>query len=146
MTFRHPVPSFSKLTRQVRTKDQDGRHCVVLYCRPPSCAVLCHSLSPCAVPYHPPPSSPGFQCITLFAVIPHIPPQFPIVPHYPPPSPAVLYSYLPSPGRKYLRSCGSSSLLITTFRGVQAPGQTTFYHPVSSGGLGSPPAGPHGGP
>jgi len=28
-TFRRPVPSFPKLARQVRTKDQDGRHCVV---------------------------------------------------------------------------------------------------------------------
>jgi len=52
-TFRRPVPSFPKLARQVRTKDQDGRHCVVPHSPPPSSAVFrCFPPSP-AVPHHP---------------------------------------------------------------------------------------------
>ena len=72
-----------------------------------------------------------------------------VVPHRPPPSPpspAVLCSYLPSPGRSCPRSWGSSSLLMTAVLGIQGRGRTTFCRPVSSGGLGSPPAGPYGGP
>jgi len=125
-TFRRPVPSFPELARQVRAKDQDGRHCVVHH-RPPSSSV---------VSCRPPPSSDVFRCFPLFSA----------VPHRPPPSPAVLCSYLPSPGRSCLRSWGSSSLLMTAVLGIQGPGRTTFCRPLSSGGLGSPPAGPYGGP
>jgi len=68
------------------------------------------------------------------------------LPFRPPPSPAVLFSYLSSPGRSCLRSWGSSSLLMTAVLGIQGRGRTTFCRPVSSWGLGSPPAGPYGGP
>jgi len=165
-TFRRPVPSFPELARQARAKDQDGRHCVVphrptpssvvlcrplsssvvlcrplsssvVLCRPlSSSVVLCRPLSSPAVPCRPPPSSAVFRCFPLFSA----------VPHRPPPSPAVLCSYLPSPGRSCLRSWGSSSLLMTAVLGIKGRGRTTFCRPVSSGGLGSPPAGPYGGP
>jgi len=72
--------------------------------------------------------------------------MFSAVPCRPLPSPAVLCSYLPSPGRSCLRSWGSSSLLMTAVLGIQGRGRTTFCRPVSSGGLGSPPAGPYGAP
>jgi len=135
-TFRRPVPSFPELARQARAKDQDGRHCVVPHRPPPSPVVLCRPLSSPAVPCRPPPSSAVFRCFPLFSA----------VPHRPPPSPAVLCSYLPSPGRSCLRSWGSSSLLMTAVLGIKGRGRTTFCRPVSSGGLGSPPAGPYGGP
>ena len=35
---------------------------------------------------------------------------------------------------------------MTAVLGIQGRGRTTFCRPVSSGGLGSPPAGPYGGP
>jgi len=125
-TFRRPVPSFPELARQVRAKDQDGRHCVVPRRPPPSPVV----------PRRPPPSSAVFRCFPMFSDV------F----RRPPPSPAVLCSYLPSPGRSCLRSWGSSSLLMTAVLGIQGRGRTTFCRPVSSGGLGNPPAGPYGGP
>jgi len=115
-TSRRPVPPFPELARQVRAKDQDGRHCVV--------------------PHHLPSSPAVFRCFPMFSDV------F----RRPPPSPAVLCSYLPSPGRSCLRSWGSSSLLMTAVLGIQGRGRTTFCRPVSSGGLGSPPAGPYGGP
>jgi len=93
---------------------------------PPSPVVLCRPL----------PSSAVFRCFQMFST----------VPRRPPPSPAVLCSYLPSPGRSCLRSWGSSFLLMTAVLGIQGQGRTTFCRPVSSGGLGSPPAGPYGGP
>ena len=118
-TFRRPVPSFPELARKVRAKDQDGRHCVV--------------------PHRPPPSPVIPRRLPLFCDVFRLP-------FRPPPSPAVLCSYLPSPGRSCLRSWGSSSLLMTAVLGIQGRGRTTFCHPVSSGGLGSSPAGPYGGP
>jgi len=125
-TFRRPVPSFPELARQVRAKDQDGRHCVV--------------------PHRPPPSPVVPRRLPMFSDVFRCFPPSPAVPHRPPPSPAVLCSYLPSPGRSCLRSWGSSSLLMTAVLGIQGRGRTTFCRPVSSGGLGSPPAGPYGGP
>ena len=103
-TLRRPVPSFPELARQVRTKDQDGRHCVV--------------------PHGPPSSPVVLRCFPLFSA----------VPRHPPPSPAVLCSYLPSLGRSCLRSWGSSFLLMTAVLGIQGRGRTTFCRPVSSGG------------
>jgi len=95
--------------------------------RPPSSSVvLCR----------PPPSPAVFRCFPMLSAV------F----RRPPPSPAVLCSYLPSPGRSCLRSWGSSSLLMTAVLGIKGRGRTTFCRPVSSGGLGSPPAGPYGGP
>jgi len=135
-TFRRPVPSFPELARQARAKDQDGRHCVVPHRPTPSPVVLCRPLSSSVVPCRPLPSPAIFRCF----------PPSPTVPHRPPPSPAVLCSYLPSPGRSCLRSWGSSSLLMTAVLGIKGRGRTTFCRPVSSGGLGSPPAGPYGGP
>jgi len=117
--FRRPVPSFPKLARQVRAKDQDGR-----------------IVSSPTISRRPPPSSAVFRCFPMFSDV------F----RRPLPSPAVLCSYLPSPGRSCLRSWGSSSLLMTAVLGIQGRGRTTFCRPVSSGGLGSPPAGPYGGP
>jgi len=52
-TFRRPVPSFPELARQIRAKDQDGRHCVV--------------------PHRPPPSSAVFRCFLLFSAVPRRP-------------------------------------------------------------------------
>ena len=81
--------------------------------------------------------------------VPHnlLPP--PAVQHHPlpsPPSPAVFCSHQPSPTRDYLRSWCLSSFLMTIVLGFQGGGRTTFYRPVSSRVLGSPPAGPYGGP
>ena len=78
-----PVRSFSKVARQVRIKDEDGRHSVV-------------------------PSG-------LFWNLPHT-------------------------------SWGLSSFLMTAVLEIQGRGRTAFCRPVSSRGLGSPPAGPYGGP
>jgi len=86
--------------------------------------------------HRPPPSPAVFRCFPMLSA----------VCRRPPPSPAVLCSYLPSPGRSCLRSWGSSSLLMTAVLGIKGRGRTTFCRPVSSGGLGSPPAGPYGGP
>jgi len=149
--------------QSVLGKDKDGRHFVVPSClslnlpdkqeprtrtdgivssptvphRPPSSPVIPRRppSSP-VVPRRPPPSSAVFRFFPLFSA----------VPHRPPPSPAVLCSYLQSPGRSCLRSWGSSSLLMTAVLGIKGRGRTTFCRPVSSGGLGSPPAGPYGGP
>jgi len=38
------------------------------------------------------------------------------------------------------------SLLMTAVLGIQGRGRTTVCRPVSSGGHGSPPAGPYGAP
>jgi len=120
-------PVFPQLARQVGTKGQDGRHCVVLHRPPPSSIVLYSRLSSPAV----------FRCFPMFSA----------VARRPPPSPAVLCSYLLSPGRSCLRSWGSSSLLMTAVLGIQERARTAFYSPVSSGGLGSPPpTGSYGGP
>ena len=76
-------------------------------------------------------------------------PTVPAVPRRPPPSstpPAVPYRPLPSPTRICLRSWGLSSFLMTAFLEIQGRGRTAFCRPVSSRALGSPPAGPYGGP
>jgi len=124
-------------------KDEDGRHFVVpsrLFLNLPDKQEprtrTDDIVSSPTVPHRPPPSSAVFRCFPLFSA----------VPHRPPPSPAVLCSYLSPPGRSCLRSWGSSSLLMTAVLGIQGRGRTTFCRPVSSGGLGSPPAGPYGGP
>ncbi|PUU80017.1 hypothetical protein B9Z19DRAFT_770029 [Tuber borchii] len=77
------------------------------------------------------------------------PPPSPTVPCRPPPSSVVFRCFLSSPAVPYLkfsRPWGLSSLLMTAVLGAQGRGRTTFCSPVSSGGLGSPPTGPYGGP
>jgi len=101
-TFRRPVPSFPKLARQVRAKDQDGRHCVV--------------------PHSPPPSSAVFRCFPLFSAVPYRPPS----------SPAVLCRHLPSHTRRCLTSWGSSSFVVTAVLEVQGRERTAFCRPVRS--------------
>jgi len=98
------------------------------------------------VPHRPTPS-PVVLCRPLSSpAVPRRLPMLSAVFRRPPPSPVVLCSYLPSPGRSCLRSWGSSSLLMTAVLGIKGRGRTTFCRPVWSGGLGSPPAGPYGGP
>ena len=109
-------PSFPEFARQVGTKDQDRGHFVV--------------------PHRPPSSPAVFHCFPMLSAV------F----RRPPPSPAVLCSYLTPPGRSCLRSWGSSSLLMTAALGIQGPGRVKFCRPISSGGLGSPPTVPYGGP
>ena len=72
-----------------------------------------------------PPSSVVFRCFPLFSAVP-------AVPYCPPPSSTTPGRPLPSPTRIYLRSWGLSSFLMTAVLEIQ--------------GLGSPPAGPYGGP
>jgi len=102
----------------------------------PSHTVPRRPLSSSVVPCRPLPSPAVFRCFPMLSAV------F----RRPPPSPAVQCSYLPSPGRSCLRSWGSSSLLMTAVLGIKGRGRTTFCRPVSSGGLGSPSAGPYGGP
>jgi len=82
--------------------------------------------------------------------VPHTIPCHPrpssTIPYRPLPSPAVFCSHRPSPTRDCLRSWCLSSFLMTIVLGFQGGGRTTFYRPVSSRVLGSPPAGPYGGP
>ena len=89
-----------------------------------------------AVPCRPPPSSAVFRCF----------PPFSAVPRRPPPSPATPSRPLPSPTRICLRSWGLSSFLVAAVLEIQGRGRTTFCRPVPSRALGSPPAGPYGGP
>jgi len=93
-------------------------------------------LSSPIVPHRPPSSPAVFHCFPMLSAV------F----RRPPPSPAVLCSYLTPPGRSCLRSWGSSSLLMTAALGIQGPGRVKFCRPISSGGLGSPPTVPYGGP
>ena len=53
---------------------------------------------------------------------------------------------LPSPTRLCLRSWGLSSFLMPAVLEIEGRGRKAFCRPVSSRGLGSPPAGPYGGP
>jgi len=129
MTFGRPVPSFlnlpDRLGQRARTDDIVSSSTVPH--RPLSSSIVLYSRL----------SSPAvFRCFPMFSA----------AARRPPPSPAVLCSYLPSPGRSCLRSWGSSSLLMTAVLGIQERARTTFYSPVSSGGLGSPPTGSYGGP
>ena len=84
--------------------------------------------------------------IVSSTTVPRHPLPSPTIFHHLPPSPVVLCSYLSSPGRSCLRSWGSLLLLITAILEIQGRGRTTFCHPVSSGGVGSPHTGPYGGP
>jgi len=95
-TFRRPVPSFPELARQVRTKDEDGRHCVVPHRPPPSPVVLCRPL----------PSPAVFRCFPLFSA----------VPRRPPPSPAVSRR----PRRSYVVTCRPLAEVVSG-RGARRP-------------------------
>ena len=129
-------PCWQRGSPSVLGQDEDGRHCVVPRCPPPSSVILYCALSSSVVLHCLPPSSPVFRCFPLFSAIPRSPPL----------SPAVLYSYLRSPGSSCLRSWGSSSLLMTSNLRIQGRGRTTFCRPVSFRGLGSSPTGPDVGP
>jgi len=161
-TFRRPVPSFPKLARQVRTKDQDGQHCVVQ-----SFSELARQVRAkdqdgrhCVVPRRPPPSSAVFRCFPMFSAVPCRPPS----------SPAVLCRHLPSHTGGCLTSWGSSSFVMTAVLEVHGRERTAFCRPVRSfskvarqvgmkdedgpppavpsrpGLLAAPPPGPTGGP
>jgi len=129
-------PCWQRGSPSVLGQDQDRRHCVVPCRPPPSSVVLYCALSSSVVLHCLPPSSPVFRCFPLFSAIPRSPPLFP----------PVLYSYLRSPGSCWLRSWGSSSLLMTANLGIQGRGRTTFCCPVSFRGLGSSPTTPDVGP
>ena len=124
-TFRRPVPPFPELARQVRAKDQDGRHCVLPHRPPPSPVV----------PRRLPLFSDVFRCF-----------RRPLPPPLSPPSPAVLCSYLPSPGGSCLRPWGLSSLLMTAVLEFKDEDGLHFAVPSRSGVLAVPPPGPTGAP
>ena len=148
-----PVRSFSKVDRQVRIKDEDGTafrrpvrsflelapHVRAKDRAPPSPTVPGRPMPSPAVPRRLPPSSAVFRCFPLFSAVP-------AVPYRPPPSSTAPSRPLPSPTRICLRSWGLSSFLMTAVLEIQGRGRTALRRPVSSRGLGSPPAGPYGGP
>ena len=90
-----PAPSFSEFARQVRAKDQDGRHFVVPRRPPPSPTIPGHPPSSSAVLRRPPPSptvfrrprpsSVVFRCFPLCSVVPRRPPPSSTTPGRPPP-------------------------------------------------------------
>ena len=88
-----PVRSFSKVARQVRIKDEDGRHSVVpsrLFLNLPDkknsgtrTEEIVSSPSPPAVPCRSPPSSAVFRRFPLFSAVACPPPLSPAVLHHP---------------------------------------------------------------
>ena len=91
-TVCRPVRSFSQVARQVKIKDEDGRHSVV-----PSGLFwnLPHSSERRTVPHRPPPSPAVPRRLPLFSVVFRCFPPSPAVPCRPPPPPAVPYRPLP---------------------------------------------------
>ena len=84
----------------------------------------------------PPPSSAVPRRLPLFSVVFRCFPPSSTPPSRP----------LPSPTRICLRSWGLPSFLMTAVLEIQGRGRTEFCRPVPSRALGSPPAGPYGGP
>ena len=116
-----------------------------------------------AVPRRPPPSSAFFRRFPLFSAVACRPPPSPAVLHHPLPSPITPYKnmsqivglvVLPNdgrPGSSRTRTDGNLSSRPVIFSRCptsknERRGRTTFCRPVSSRALGSPPAGPYGGP
>jgi len=151
-TFRRPVPSFPELARQARAKDQDGRHCVVPHRPTPShtvprrplssSVVLCRPLSSSVVLCRPLSSPAVFPCFPMLSAVFRRPPPSPAVPRRPRRS----YVVTCRPLAEVSQVVGLVVLANDGRPGIKGRGRTTFCRPVSSGGLGSPSAGPYGAP
>jgi len=107
-----PVRSFSKVARQVRIKDEDGRHSVVPSGFSGTCLTHPSEGPSSTVPGRLPQSSAVFRCFPLFSAVPGRP--------------------LPSPTGICLTSWGLSSFLMTAVLGIQGRGRTAFCRPVQS--------------
>ena len=126
-----PVVSFGRVARQVRIKDEDGRHSVV-----PSGPVFSGTFpthpskgptpTVLSIPHRLQLFTVFYRCFQLFSTVPCHP--------------------LPSCTRTCLRSWGLLFFLMTAVRKIQGQGRTTFCRHVSSRALGSSPAGPYRGP
>ena len=171
-TFCRPVRSFSKVARQVGIKDEDGRHPIVpsrLFLNLPDKKNSGTRMDEIVSS----PSSHAVRRLPLFSVVFRFFPPSPAVPRRPPSSPAVLHHPLPSPitsykhmsrivgfvvlpnddrpGNSRTRTDGILSSRPVIFSSCptnrsERRGRTTFCRSVSSRALGSPPAGPYGGP
>jgi len=171
-----PVRSFSKVARQVGLEDEDGRHFVVpsgrflklpdksesktrtdgiLSSRPVfSGTCPTHpSEGPSPTVHRPRPSSAVFRSFPLFPAVFRRPWPSPTIP-YRNMSQIVGLVVLPNdgrPGNSRTRTDGILSSRPVIFSSCptsrnERRGRTTFCRPVPSRALGSPPAGPYGGP
>ena len=138
-----PVLSFSKVARQVEIKDQDGRNSVV-----PSRLVLnLHDKKDSGTRTDEIVSSPSSPAVLHHRLPSSITPDKNM-------SQTVGLVVLPNdghPGNSRTRTDGILSSRPVIFSSCPSSrnerrGRTTFCRPVSSRALGSPPAGPYGGP
>ena len=131
----HPFRPFSKVARQIRIKDEDGRHSVgpsrVFQNLPDkknsgtrTDEIVLSPLSPLspAVPHR----------LPLFSIVFRFFQPSPAVPRCPPPSSTTPYRPLSPPTRICLRSWGLSSFLMMAVLEIQGRGRTAFCPPVQS--------------